>query len=63
MNNCLNSWDVQSRHIYHPDGKAGALYAGVGDRGGQMYVMVKKNDDTTKKFRMAVTDTELHTDP
>lgn len=39
---CLNPFDVQSRHIMTADGHAESLYAGVGARGGQQYVLVHR---------------------
>jgi DNA (cytosine-5)-methyltransferase 1 len=39
----LNSWDVQSKHIQHEDGKAEALYSGeCRYGGGESYVMQEK---------------------
>ena len=38
----LNPFDVQSRHIVTADGHAESLYAGVGGRGGQQYVLVHR---------------------
>jgi hypothetical protein len=40
---CLNSWDVQSKHIQPEDGKAEALYSGeCRYGGGESYVMQSK---------------------
>ena len=42
-NQCLNSWDVQSKHIQPEDGKAEALYSGeCRYGGGESYVMQEK---------------------
>lgn len=41
--NCLNSWDVQSKHIQPEDGKAETLYSGeCRYGGGESYVMQNK---------------------
>ena len=41
---CLNSWDVQSKHIQPEEGKAESLYSGeCRGGGGESYVMQKQN--------------------
>lgn len=43
--NCLNPWDIQSKHIVTPDGISEALYAGECRwAGGEHYVLYEVKD-------------------
>lgn len=58
---CLNPGDVQSRHIMSEDGQAECLYSGVGNRGGQQYVMVhRKRAASTVETSQTMSDTKLY---
>ena len=47
MTDCLNPWDVQSKHIMTPDGIAESLYSGeCRYGGGEAYVIVEEDDST-----------------
>ena len=49
--NCLNPWDVQSKHIQAKDGKAESLYSGeCRYGGGESYVM----DDTPSAYTLKI---------
>ena len=53
---CLNTWDVQSKHIQPKDGIAEALYAGeCRYGGGESYVFDKDNDSVGINGDIAVT--------
>ena len=57
---CLNSWDVQSKHIQSPDGIAEALYSGeCRYGGGESYVMAEGldayNQEATGETSMTLT--------
>lgn len=53
--NCLNSWDVQSRHIFTDDGPFYTLYAGEG--GGRGYVM-REAEQSSEYIVRRLTPTE-----
>ena len=59
--NCLNPFDVQSRHIMSTDGQAETLYAGCGNRGGQQYILGgRKRTDRTDETPRQSNDIKLY---
>ena len=45
---CLNPWDVQSKRVLTIDSIADSLYAGMGEGGGKIWILVKVNELSKK---------------
>ena len=64
--NCLNNWDVQSKHVHTTDGIIGAIYAGeCRYGGGEAYILypaeLEKNYSEQCKMSESVGSAEQET--